>query len=92
MLTSLHGQVECAKRILLGHVASDDDMAIKMSTLLSAFKTLVFQAPDKEPSDSARLLVAKYSRGNVSLQLGRYTTEQQIAERRNNLCDYKFSV
>lgn len=61
-----------------------------MSTLLDAFKTIT---PEARPviAGDARLLVAKYSRGNVSLQLGRFTTEEEVAERRESLRDYKFS-
>jgi len=35
-------------------------------------------------------LVKKFSTGNINLQLGRYSTERNIDERRENICKYKF--
>ena len=39
---------------------------------------------------SVRLIVAKYSRGSVSLQKGNYSTESEIDKRREDICNYRF--
>jgi len=39
----------------------------------------------------SRSLISKYSCGNVNLQLGRFSTIDDIDKRRNNVCNYKFS-
>lgn len=41
--------------------------------------------------DASRHLVAKFASGNTNLQLGRYSTEKEIDERRIAVCSYRFS-
>jgi len=38
-----------------------------------------------------RSLVSKYSCGNTNLQLGRFSTEKEITNRKRQVCNYKFS-
>lgn len=37
-----------------------------------------------------RHIVSRYSRGNVSLQKGRYSVESEINQRRKKICNYRF--
>jgi hypothetical protein len=63
--------------------------------LKKAFQT----PPQLEPTETGiekrsvdyRNLVAKYSNGNISLQLGRYITESDIETRRKDIGNYEFS-
>jgi len=41
--------------------------------------------------DISRLLVSKYSSGNINLQSGRFSTETDINKRRDEVCDYRFA-
>lgn len=47
---------------------------------------------DSEPmvNVDTRRIVARFARGNSSLQLGKYVTEAQVAARREEVCNYNF--
>ncbi|MFC3152161.1 hypothetical protein ACFOEK_14065 [Litoribrevibacter euphylliae] len=44
-----------------------------------------------ERISKARLLVARFSRGNVNLQRGAYVTEQQLQERKKSVLAHSFT-
>ncbi|MBF0109265.1 MAG: hypothetical protein HQL76_08825 [Magnetococcales bacterium] len=48
--------------------------------------------PLKQAQEMERRLVATLSRGNLSLQFGRYTTAKDIEDLRKSLRDHQFSL
>jgi len=40
--------------------------------------------------ETIRNIVAKYARGNINLQFGRYSTTEQIDKRREAVCQFKY--
>lgn len=61
---------------------------------VSFFKSFVppSPVPSSEPQDQVvRKIVVCYARGNVSLQLGRFTTAQQIERRKAALAKHAFT-
>ena len=60
-------------------------------SVLSAFKRdATSDQLNCEGAVDTRSLVAKFSSGNVSLQLGRYATEKDIDARREKVCNYNY--
>lgn len=65
-------------------------MRRQFTAFLNAFKTLQPSAPAGELTFPVRHLVSRYARGNVSLQLGKYVTAQDVDQRRRDLQSYRF--
>lgn len=60
-----------------------------MRKFKEAFNTTHKETPQDIRLDT-RPLVRKVTRGNVNLQLGRFSSELEIDKRRESVCKYKF--
>ncbi len=50
----------------------------------------VFRLPDTASDTQEKRIVARYSRGNVKLQLGRIMTEREYAKQKQRVLAYDF--
>jgi len=67
-------------------------MNIKL--IIDAFKSIFSDTQEDneyKSKDISRSLVASYTRGNVNLQLGRFSSVESIDRRREVICDYNFT-
>lgn len=55
------------------------------------FGNLLKKSSSQKNHISGRKLVARYSRGNVSLQQGKYSTEKEVDKRRAAILKHSFT-
>ena len=48
--------------------------------------------PSKAQEEFVRILVKRYSSGNISLNMGRYITESMIQERKKTISKIRFAL
>ena len=68
-------------------------MKLHMNMILNAFKSASRSAPSVSRNDREiqKRLVSKMADGNVSLQLGRYATKEEIDSRRDRVCKHIYA-
>jgi len=62
-----------------------------IKAIINAFKSNKTPSPPQSNYDLDRHLVSKFADGNVSLQLGRYATEDEISNRLEKVNKHKYT-
>ena len=66
---------------------------MRLGYLHAVISSLLPKVPihtEEEEKEREKKIVARYARGNISLQLGRYITTKDVEKRIDHLASYKF--